>query len=110
MTAWTDLLENQPSQKPGGDLSNSPLGRLACLFRHPAMSTMESRFPSLAIDRRGRIGRYAGIEYDACLMPVRYQQRQEQLSPVRYLSARHRRCELRSSQEYRKTFNHRIVF
>ena len=90
------------------------LGRLACLFRRPAVSTLASPsvrwFPSLAIDRCGRTGRYAGIEYDACLMPVRYQQRQEQLSPVRYLSARHRRCELRYSQEYRKTFKHRIVF
>jgi hypothetical protein len=107
----TDPLENQPSQKPvlRDEFSNRDLGRLASLFR-PAMSIVASpsvrRFTILAIDRRGRIGRYAGIEYGAYLLPVRYQQRQEQLSPVRYLSARHRRCGLRYSQEYTKTFKH----
>jgi hypothetical protein len=116
VTPRTDPLENQPSQKSvlRHELSNCDLSRLACLFHRPAVSTVVSPsfrwFPSLAIDRRGRIERDAGIEYDAYLMPVRYQQRQEQPTPVRYLSARHRRCELRYSQEYSKTFKHGIVF
>ena len=55
-------------------------------------SPTSRRFPGVANDHRGQAGSCAGFEYDGSLMPVGYQRRQERLSPVRYLSARHRRA------------------
>ena len=109
-------LKDQPRQKvaPGEKLGNRHRGRLVGLLCRLAVAYYgESKLPAVprvAIDRRDRTGKYARVQYDGSRMPVRYPQRQEQLSPVRYWLARHRRCELRYPKEYRKTFTHRIVF
>lgn len=53
-----------------------PFDRLACLFCRAAMSGTARPsfrwFPSFARERSSRIDKYAGVERDACLMPVRH--------------------------------------
>ena len=79
VSAGTKPLEYQPSQQviARNELGNCSLDRLAYLFYRAAMSGMASTslggLSRLAIDRPSRTGRYAGIEYDASLMPVRHQ-------------------------------------
>src|SRR5688572_18363244 len=80
---------------PRDEFGTCHLDRLACLFRRAVVDALmipiSRRLRVVTVDRPGRSGRYAGVRCDDCLLPGKYQRRQEQLSPVACLAARHRR-------------------